>query len=95
MLNALRDFLKLEAASGSLLVGAAFVAMLVANSPLSGLYDALIALPVEIRVRPVRRAGTVRDRRSARAPGIGRGGRVRRPPDRRRGTNHPRHGAPA
>jgi NhaA family Na+:H+ antiporter len=50
MLNALRDFLKLEAASGSLLVGAAFVAMLVANSPLSGLYDALIALPVEVRV---------------------------------------------
>jgi NhaA family Na+:H+ antiporter len=50
MLNALREFLKLEAARGSLLVGAAFVAMLVANSPLSGLYDALIALPVEVRV---------------------------------------------
>ncbi|NIW24453.1 MAG: Na+/H+ antiporter NhaA [Gammaproteobacteria bacterium] len=50
MIGALRDFLKLETASGAILVGAAVVAMVVANSPLAGLYGALIDLPVEIRV---------------------------------------------
>ena len=50
MLGAFRDFLKLETASGILLVAAAFLAMLVATSPLAGVYDALIDLPVEIRV---------------------------------------------
>jgi NhaA family Na+:H+ antiporter len=50
MLNALRDFLKLETASGMILVVAAVVAMIVANSPLQGLYASLIDLPVEIRV---------------------------------------------
>lgn len=50
MLGPLRDFLKLEAASGILLVGAAVLAMLVANSPLAGFYGALIDLPVEIRI---------------------------------------------
>jgi NhaA family Na+:H+ antiporter len=50
MLPALRDFLKLETASGIILVGAAIVAMIIANSPLNTLYAALIDLPVEIRV---------------------------------------------
>ena len=50
MVGMLRDFLKLETASGVMLVGAAVVAMVIANSPLAGLYDALIDLPVEIRV---------------------------------------------
>ena len=50
MLGALRDFLKLEAAGGALLIGAAVLAMLIANSPLAGLYGALIELPVELRV---------------------------------------------
>jgi NhaA family Na+:H+ antiporter len=50
MVNALRDFLKLEAASGMLLVVASVAAMVVANSPLQGLYASLIDLPVEIRV---------------------------------------------
>jgi len=50
MLSALRDFLKLEAASGMVLVAAAVVAMVVANSPLSALYASLIDVPVEIRV---------------------------------------------
>jgi NhaA family Na+:H+ antiporter len=50
MLSALRDFLRLEAASGLILVAAAVVAMVVANSPLAGLYASLIELPVEIRV---------------------------------------------
>ena len=50
MLDTLRKFLKLEAASGMILVSAAIVAMIVANSPLSSLYSLLINLPVEIRV---------------------------------------------
>ncbi|MDH3273466.1 MAG: Na+/H+ antiporter NhaA [Gammaproteobacteria bacterium] len=50
MLNALRDFLKLETASGMILVVASVAAMVVANSPLQGLYASLIDLPVEIRV---------------------------------------------
>jgi NhaA family Na+:H+ antiporter len=50
MINAFRDFLRLESASGILLVCAAALAMLVANSPLSHIYDSLIDLPVEVRV---------------------------------------------
>jgi NhaA family Na+:H+ antiporter len=50
MLNALRDFLKLETASGMILVVASVAAMVVANSPLQGPYGSLIELPVEIRV---------------------------------------------
>lgn len=50
MLSALRDFLKLETASGIVLVAAAVVAMVVANSPLSGFYASLIDIPVEIRI---------------------------------------------
>ena len=50
MINALRDFLKLEAAAGMILVVASVAAMVVANSPLQGLYASLIDLPVEIRV---------------------------------------------
>jgi NhaA family Na+:H+ antiporter len=50
VINALRDFLKLEAAAGMILVVASVAAMVVANSPLQGLYASLIDLPVEIRV---------------------------------------------
>ncbi len=50
MLSAIRDFLKLEAASGILLVIAAVLAMIAANSPLAGLYDGLIDIPFEIRL---------------------------------------------
>ncbi|MGB5210327.1 MAG: Na+/H+ antiporter NhaA [Gammaproteobacteria bacterium] len=50
MLRGLRDFLKLETAGGIILVGAAVLAMIIANSPLSGLYDSLINIPVEIRI---------------------------------------------
>lgn len=53
MLDALRNFLKLEAAGGIVLVIAAGLAMIAANSPLSGTYDLLIELPVEIRVGPL------------------------------------------
>jgi len=51
--NALRDFLKAETASGVLLVAAAVLAMILANSPLSGLYALLIEMPVEIRIGPL------------------------------------------
>ena len=50
MIDAFRDFLKLETASGILLVAAAVLAMLIANSPLAPLYGSLIDLPVGVRV---------------------------------------------
>ena len=49
----LQDFLRLEAAGGLLLMGAAVLAMVVANSPLAGMYDALVNLPLEIRAGPL------------------------------------------
>jgi NhaA family Na+:H+ antiporter len=50
MIDAFRDFLKLETASGILLVAAAVLAMVIANSPLAPLYGALIDVPVGVRV---------------------------------------------
>ena len=50
MLDALRKFLKLEAASGMILVAAAIFAMIVANSPLSSYYSLLINIPVQVSV---------------------------------------------
>lgn len=50
MFEAMRDFLKLESAGGALLVLAAVLALVVANSPLSWFHAALIDLPVEVRV---------------------------------------------
>lgn len=50
MLSPFRDFFRLEAASGILLVAAAVLAMLVANSPLNVVYESLVDLPVEISV---------------------------------------------
>lgn len=49
-LTALQDFLRLEAAGGLLLMGAAALAMIVANSPLADLYASFLQLPVEARV---------------------------------------------
>lgn len=46
----IRDFLKLESASGIILMLAAALAMLVANSPLSIYYDLFVQTPVEVRV---------------------------------------------
>lgn len=45
----LQDFLRLEAAGGLLLIGAAVLALLVANSPLAGIYTAFLEMPVEAR----------------------------------------------
>ena len=50
MINAFRDFLRLESAGGILLVAAAVLAMLIANSPFDGIYESLVDLPVEIRI---------------------------------------------
>ncbi len=46
----LQDFLKLEAAGGLLLMGAAVLAMIVANSPLGAAYQSALAVPFEIRL---------------------------------------------
>jgi len=50
MIKAIREFLRLESASGILLIMAAFLAVILANSPLSGYYDLLLDTPVEVRV---------------------------------------------
>ncbi len=50
VLMALQDFLRLEAAGGLLLMVAAVLALVVANSPLSDYYAALLDLPLEIRI---------------------------------------------
>ena len=47
---ALRDFMRLESASGLLLLAAAVLAMLVANSPLANLYDALLDTTAAIQI---------------------------------------------
>lgn len=49
----LKDFFKLEAASGIILVLAAVLAMVIANSPLDKFYGLLLDLPVEIRIGPL------------------------------------------
>ncbi len=50
VLTAVRDFMKLESASGILLLAAAVIAILVANSPLAALYDSLLNTTVAIQV---------------------------------------------
>ena len=50
IVNALAEFLKLETAGGLLLVGAAALAIALANSPLAPLYDAFLDTPVELRI---------------------------------------------
>lgn len=50
LLNAVREFLRLESAGGLLLLLAAIMAMVVANSPLSYLYDTFLDLTVAIQV---------------------------------------------
>jgi NhaA family Na+:H+ antiporter len=48
--NLLLKFLKLESAVGILLIAATFLAMLMANTALSGLYDTMMALPVVVSI---------------------------------------------
>ncbi|MGD8743705.1 MAG: Na+/H+ antiporter NhaA [Granulosicoccaceae bacterium] len=49
-LRILKDFFRFEAASGVLLLVAAILAMIIVNSPADLFYDALLSIPVEIRV---------------------------------------------
>ena len=48
--DALREFLELETAGGILLIACVLIAMLTANSPLSGIYAALLDLTVAVQV---------------------------------------------
>jgi len=48
--NAIHDFMRLESAGGILLLISAILAMLVANSPLSQLYEALLGTTVAVQV---------------------------------------------
>ena len=48
--NALRDFMKMESAAGVLLLASACIAMLIANSPLTSLYDSLLSTTVAVQV---------------------------------------------
>lgn len=50
LVNALREFLRLESAGGLLLLGAAVAAMMMANSPLSEFYAGLMDTPVGVQV---------------------------------------------
>lgn len=50
MLSTFREFLRLESASGIVLMGAAVLALLLDNSPLSPLYTALFDMPVSVRI---------------------------------------------
>ena len=50
VLTAVREFMKLESAGGILLLAAAVIAMLVANSPLAALYGSLLDTTVAIQV---------------------------------------------
>lgn len=50
MVNALREFLKLESAGGLVLVAVAAIALAVSNSPLASLYQSLLETPMEVRV---------------------------------------------
>ncbi len=47
---ALREFLSLESAGGMLLIGGALAGLVAANTPLAGLYDQLLALPLTIKL---------------------------------------------
>ncbi|HEY5803499.1 MAG TPA: Na+/H+ antiporter NhaA [Lysobacter sp.] len=49
-LRALSEFFRLEAAGGIMLIAAAALAMLAANSPLAAAYDAFRDIPVQIRI---------------------------------------------
>jgi NhaA family Na+:H+ antiporter len=49
-LSAIRDFFRMEAAGGIILVIAAALAVVVSNSPLAGLYDSFLNLPTQVRV---------------------------------------------
>lgn len=52
-MNAIKDFLKLESAGGLVLVAAAALALVIANTPLSPYYAMLLDIPLQVRVGPL------------------------------------------
>jgi NhaA family Na+:H+ antiporter len=50
MIYGIREFLKHESAGGILLILAAIVALILANSPLSGYYELFLDIPIQIRI---------------------------------------------
>jgi len=52
--GAIQEFLRLETASGILLIGATVLAMIAANSPAVDLYNAFLDAPVEIQVGAIK-----------------------------------------
>lgn len=50
IINMMREFLKLEAASGLLVMAGAVLAMIAENSPAHSLYGQLLSIPVEIQI---------------------------------------------
>ena len=50
LVSAVDDFMQMESASGILLLIAAIAAILIANSPLAGIYDALLGMTVAVQV---------------------------------------------
>ncbi len=50
MIRYIREFMRLESASGILLLAAAVLAMVIRNSPLDFVYTGLLNIPVEIRI---------------------------------------------
>ena len=50
MINKIKDFLKLESASGMLLLFFATVAIVLANTPFSNLYFDFLEMPVSIQI---------------------------------------------
>ena len=48
-MKAIREFLKLESAGSVLLLIAAVLAMLIANSPLSPFYETFLQIPLEVK----------------------------------------------
>jgi NhaA family Na+:H+ antiporter len=54
MTDPIKEFLKLESAGGILLIGATGLALIAANSPAVGLYNAFLNTPVEVRVGAIR-----------------------------------------
>ncbi len=49
-MNLLREFLKLESASGLILIGSAVLALVVANSPLASYYDWILSTPMVVSI---------------------------------------------
>ena len=50
MIYGIREFLKLESASGILLILASIVALILANSSLDGYYDRFLNIPIHVRI---------------------------------------------